>query len=100
MPPPVVAVLVAHATGTHVEETLASLTGQTYRDLEIIVVRVDGVDIPHGGRRVMVVDGPPRASFPEAVAWGLDNAGGIPAAYVLLCHDDVVLDDDVVARMV
>src|SRR5438309_10471664 len=100
MPAPVVAVLVAHATASHVTEALESLTAQTYRDLEIIVVKVGDVDVPGAGRRVMVVDGPPRASFPEAESWGLDNAGGIPAAYVLLCHDDVVLERDGVARLV
>ena len=100
MAPPVVAVLVAHATATHLAEALESLAAQTYRDLEVIVVTVDYPAVPETGRPVMVLPGPPHASFPEAVSYGLDNAGGIRAAYVLLCHDDVVLAPDAVARMV
>src|SRR5437879_5706912 len=100
MAPPVVVVLVAHGVDSRVAEALESLSGQTYRDLDVIVVKLAGAEVASAGRRVMVIDGPPHASFPEAVGWGLDNAGGIRAAYVLLLHDDVVLAPDAVARMV
>jgi len=101
--PPVVAVVVTHNPGPWLEECLASLTGQDYPKLSVLVV--DAASAEPLAARVAAV-------APDAYFYRLDdNRGYGPSANVvtrlvegsthfLFCHDDVVLEPDCVRRMV
>lgn len=100
MADPVLCVLVAHASGSRVAETLRSLSQQTYTDIEVIAVALPGAEIAADGVHVVeVVAEPHTLGFPDAVRLGLERAG-TPATYLLLLHDDVALDADAVRSMV
>jgi GT2 family glycosyltransferase len=101
--PPVVAVVVAHDPGAWFEETLASLAAQTYGNLSVLVVDTGtGIDLrsriapilPQAHHRH--VDGV--EGFGAAADEVLRAVQG--AAFLLLCHDDVRLDPEVVQELV
>jgi len=93
--PPVVAVVVTRNPGPWLEDTLASLGGQDYDDLTVLVVDC-------GSRE----DPTPRVAevLPRAFVRRLDDGAGFAAAanealhtvegatFLLICHDDVRLD--------
>ena len=94
--PPVVAVVVAHDPGPWFEETLASIASQDYAELSVLVlgtghsedlaVRVAEV-LPSA--YVRQFDG--NRGFGATVNHVRSMVDG--AAYYLLCHDDVALDE-------
>jgi GT2 family glycosyltransferase len=93
--PPVVAVVVTRNPGPWLEDALASLGGQDYDDLTVLVVDCGSQDDPTP--RVAEV-------LPRAFVRRLDDGAGFAdaanealhavegATFLLLCHDDVVLD--------
>jgi GT2 family glycosyltransferase len=93
--PPVVAVVVTRNPGPWLEDALASLGNQDYDDLTILVVDCGSKEDPTP--RVAEV-------LPRAFVRRLDDGAGFAAAanealhtvegatFLLLCHDDVVLD--------
>ena len=101
--PPVVVVLVTHDAGDWFDATLASLAGQSYPNLTVLVVDA-----------ASTVDPEPRvaAALPAAHLRRLDgNPGFGPAcntvlgavegaAFYLFCHDDIRLDPDAITRLV
>jgi GT2 family glycosyltransferase len=101
--PPVVAVVVTRNPGPWLEDTLASLGGQDYDDLTILVVDCGSREDPTP--RVAAV-------LPRAFVRRLDDGAGFAAAanealhavegatFLLLCHDDVVLDPSALRLLV
>lgn len=97
--PSVLAVLVAHASRTRIAEALRSVDAQTYPDIQIVVAAIGELTVPEGSRAtvVQVREG---AGFAEAVTGVLQGVRTEGFDYVLLLHDDVSLDPDVVERLV
>src|SRR5687767_2999529 len=99
--PVVLAVVVAHASRTRVGETLRSVAQQTYPSLRVLVAAIGTLEIPTDtGVTAQVYRAPDGIGFAEGVHLAL---GAIPTddvRYVLLLHDDVSLDSDVVERLV
>lgn len=101
--PPVVAVVVASDPGPWLEECLAALERQDYEGLSVLVVDA-GSEQPLAARIAAVA--PDAYVHRLAVNGGfgpsanavLDTVEG--ASFYLLCHDDVVPDDDALRRMV
>jgi GT2 family glycosyltransferase len=101
--PPVVAVVVTHDPGPHLEETLASFGRQDYPALTVLVVDA-GSDADPTGRVGAALPG----AFVRRVAWrpGFGGAANEAlaavegAAFFLVCHDDVALDPSAVRIMV
>ena len=101
--PPVVAVIVAHNPGDWFASTLGSFAAQTYEHLSVLVVDANSDD---------PVEGRVAAVLPDAVCRRLDHSPGFGpacnealegvegAAFLLFCHDDVVLAPDAVAQLV
>ncbi|HEX4531701.1 MAG TPA: glycosyltransferase family 2 protein [Acidimicrobiia bacterium] len=101
--PPVVAVVVTRNPGPWLEDTLTGLGAQDYDDLTVLVVDCGSQEDPTP--RVATV-------LPRAFVRRLDESAGFAAAanealhavegatFLLLCHDDVVLDPDAVRLMV
>ena len=101
--PPVVAVMVTRNPGPFLEEAIAALAAQDYPALTVLVV--------DAGSRV---DVSPRiaAAAPTAFVRRLEGSAGFATAvnevlaaadratFLLICHDDVVLDPDAVQVMV
>ncbi|MFI5054233.1 MAG: glycosyltransferase family 2 protein, partial [Acidimicrobiia bacterium] len=93
--PPVVAVVVTRNPGPWLEATLSSLAAQDYTDLTVLVVDCGSDDDPTA--RVASI-------LPRAFVRRLDGSAGFADAanealrvvegstFLLLCHDDVVLD--------
>jgi len=101
-PPPVVAVLVTHNPGPHLEQALESLARQDYPGLDVLVVDAgsdaDPTDrvarvIPDAFVRRTRADG-----FAEAANQALNAVDG--AAFLCFLHDDVALDDSAIRLMV
>ncbi|MHB2029772.1 MAG: glycosyltransferase family 2 protein, partial [Acidimicrobiales bacterium] len=101
--PAVVAVIVTTGSGPGLEATVASLVAQDYDELSLLVVaNGDAVNVPS---RVGAI-------APNAFVRILDENRGFGAAcneaalkvtgtaFFLFCHDDVLLESDVVQRMV
>ena len=100
--PPVVAVVVACNPGPWFEETLSSLTTQTYSSLEILVIDTGSEPV---AERVSAV-------APRAVVHRAEAAKGYGAAanmvtesvsgagFYLFLHDDIALSEDVVSILV
>ncbi len=98
-----VAVVVTHDPGPWFEESLASLASQDYQSLAVLVLDAASTDDPSG--RVAAV-------LPNAFVRRLEANVGFAASaneaismvegasHLLFCHDDVVLDPDVVHLMV
>ncbi|HLI72523.1 MAG TPA: glycosyltransferase family 2 protein [Acidimicrobiales bacterium] len=101
--PPVVAVIVTHEPGEWFEETLRAFAAQDYPSLSVLVLDA-----------ASRVDPTPRvaAEMPSAFVRRLDDNRGFGpslnevlgmvegASHLLLCHDDVAPDPDVVHVMV
>ena len=101
--PPVVAMVVTRNPGPWLDDTLLGLAAQDYPDLTVLVVDC-GSDVDPTSR---VADLLPRAfvrrlgettGFAEAANEALHTVEG--ATFLLACHDDVVLNDDVVRTLV
>lgn len=101
--PPVVAVVVAHDPGAWFDETLEALAAQDYLALSVLVIDADsGDDLV---ARVAPV-------LPSAFVRRLDSNPGYGtaanealvavegAAFLALCHDDVVLDPSAIRLLV
>lgn len=105
MAPPVVVVMVAHDPGWWFEETLASIAGQDYPQLSMLVIDAGSADPTALRERVASVtpdahlrrleDNP---GFGAAANGSIAGVQG--AAFHLLCHDDVRLAPDVVRILV
>lgn len=101
--PPVVAVVVTRNPGPWLESTLTGLGSQEYDDLTILVVDCESREDPT-----------PRVAeiLPRAFVRRVDGGAGFAAAanealhavegstFLLLCHDDVVLDPTAVRLLV
>ena len=101
--PPVVAVVVTRNPGPWFEDTLASFGHQDYDDLTVLVVDCGSHDDP----TPRVAEVLPRAfvrrledgsGFADAANEALHAVEG--ATFLLLCHDDVVLDPPAVRFLV
>jgi GT2 family glycosyltransferase len=101
--PPVVAVVVTRNPGPWLEDTLGGLAAQEYDDLTVLVVDCGSRDDP----TPRVANVLPRAfvrrledgaGFADAANEALHTVEG--ATFLLLCHDDVVLDPHVVRLLV
>ncbi|HVE92706.1 MAG TPA: glycosyltransferase [Actinomycetota bacterium] len=97
--PRVLAVVVAHASGSWLPHVIESLDAQTYPELEAVVVRLGEVEVPAGRRVKAVLDRLPDIGFARAVNTVAAETKA-DADYVLLLHDDVSLAPDAVERMV
>ena len=107
--PPVVAVVVVHAPGPWFEETLASLADQDYPNLNTLFLLTGGLQDASGEDlrgRIM-------QRLPDAFVRDLGANPGFGAAanevlrlvegesgFFCFCHDDVVLEPDVVRALV
>jgi GT2 family glycosyltransferase len=101
--PPVVAVVVTRDPGPWLEETLAALGAQDYPDLSVLVLDAASAEDPTP--RVAAV-------LPDAFVRRLEHDGGFGAnanhaiemvhgaPLLLLCHDDVAPDPDLVHLLV
>ncbi|MDQ4130172.1 MAG: glycosyltransferase family 2 protein, partial [Actinomycetota bacterium] len=103
----VLAVIVVHEGVDWLGDALDALLDQTYRDLEVLAVDNASTDGSRdvildrlGVERVLVTDGD--VGFAGAVSMALDSAAAAAcsAEWLLLVHDDLVLDPDAVARLV
>lgn len=101
--PPVVAVLVTSDPGPWLEDALASLAGQEYPSLSVLVLDNGSVDdptpriaqsMPHAFVRRL----PGNVGFAAAANEVMATVEG--ATFFLFCHDDVVLAPDAVRVMV
>ncbi|MFV0316665.1 MAG: glycosyltransferase family 2 protein [Microthrixaceae bacterium] len=101
--PPVVAVVVTKDPGTWFEEVLSSLEAQDYPQLSILVVDNGGKVDP----TERIADVAPFAfvkrldedqGFSSAVNEAVGSVEGAP--FLLVCHDDVVLEPDAVTELV
>ncbi len=105
MAPAVVVVMVTHDPGWWFEETLASIAGQQYRSISVLVIDAGSADPDDVRERVAAV-------IPDAHLRRLDIDPGFGpaandaltavqgAAFHLLCHDDVRLEPGVVGALV
>lgn len=102
--PRVLAVVVAHDGAAWLHEALAALSVQTYPHIDVIAVDNGSRDTSRdilldelGEGAVLVAERD--LGFPAAVSMALD---AVPhdAPYVLFVHDDCMLDEDALARMV
>ena len=101
--PAVVAVVVTHDPGDWFEEQLRSLLLQDYPGLVTLVV--DSASFTPVAPRVAnilpdayVIRMESNDGFASAINVALSNVEG--AQYLLICHDDIVLEPDAVRRMV
>ena len=102
-PPPVVAVVVTRNPGDWFESTLLSLGSQDYPNLTVFVVDA-GSDVDPTprvaavlpGAYVQLLEGQP--GFAGAANQALGSVQG--AAFLVLCHDDVILAPDAIRLMV
>jgi GT2 family glycosyltransferase len=103
VPPPVVAVVVTHDPGPWFEETLRSLTSSDYPSLAIFVLDAGSADdptprvaavAPHAFVRRL----PGNVGFAAAANEALESVEG--ATFLLLCHDDVVVEAPAIRLLV
>ncbi len=101
--PPVVAIVIARDPGEWFTETIASLEGQDYPQLSILVVDNGGENDP----AERVADVAPFAfvkhrsedeGFSAAANDGARSIEGAP--FLLICHDDISLEADAVTQLV
>jgi GT2 family glycosyltransferase len=101
--PAVVAVVVAHDPGSWFEDTLASLAGQDYPNLAILVVDADSQEpvkprVGHAAPGAFVRRLSENPGFGAAANEVLEVVEG--AAFYLVCHDDIAPEPDVVRLLV
>jgi GT2 family glycosyltransferase len=103
VPPPVVAVVVTHEPGPWLEETLVSLTESDYPSLALFVLDAGSIEdptprvaavAPHAFVRRL----PENVGFAAAANEALAAVEG--ATFLLLCHDDVVVEPGAIRIMV
>jgi len=97
--PGVVAVVVANGPTPWLDEALASLAGQDYPNLSVLVIDVGGDDAIADRVATMLPGAhlarmPAGTGFADAANKGLETVEQV--AHVLICHDDVVLEPDAV----
>ncbi len=95
--PGVVAVVVASGPTPWLDETLASLAGQDYPNLSVLVIDVGADDATLDRVATVLPDAhlarmPNGTGFADAANKGLEMVEQV--AHVLVCHDDVVLEPD------
>lgn len=102
-PPVVLVVVVTHNPGAWLEETLASLAGQDYPRLRMLVVDT-GSEVDPSPRVEAEIRGATvrRVAADAGFATAANEASAVldGAAFVLVCHDDVVLDPAAVRLLV
>jgi GT2 family glycosyltransferase len=99
--PSVLVLVVAHASRTRVREALRSLAAQTYRDTRTVIVGIGNLTIPDDtGIVADVVEAPEGSNFVEAANLVLAQPFARAARYVLLMHDDVSLERNVIDQLV
>lgn len=97
----VLVIVVAHASRTRVRETLRSLAAQTFRDKRIVVATIGNLTIPDDtGVSADVVAVPDDSNFVAAVNLVLSQPFAHDAKYVVLMHDDVSLERNVIDQLV
>jgi GT2 family glycosyltransferase len=101
--PPVVAVIVTSDPGPWFEETLRSFAEQDYPELSVLVLDAGSVEDPTPRVAAELPDAfvrrlPENRGFAASVDAVIGMVSG--ASHLLLCHDDVVLDPDVVHTLV
>ena len=103
VPPPVVAVVVTHDPGPWLEETLRSITSSDYPSLAVFVLDAGSSDdptprvaavAPHAFVRRL----PGNVGFAAAANEALAAVEG--ATFLLLCHDDVVVEESAIRLLV
>jgi GT2 family glycosyltransferase len=97
--PGVVAVVVASGPTPWLDETLASLAGQDYPNLSVLVIDMGADDATLDRVATVLPEAhlarmPNGTGFADAANKGLEMVE--QAAHVLICHDDVVLEPDAV----
>ncbi len=100
--PAVVAVVVTADPGPWLDETLNSLARQDYTELSVLVLdNGSGPDL--SGRVGRILPNAFVSRLPEALGYAAASNAALGmvegAAFFLLCHDDCVLDPDVVHKM-
>ena len=103
--PPVLVVLVTHDGIDWLPETLDALQAQTYPAIDVVAIDNASEDGSRelllerlGEGRVLVADRD--LGFPAAVSMALDARAAHVAPYVMLLHDDLVLDPASVTTLV
>ena len=109
----VLAVVVARNPGDWFEQTLKSLNSQDYENLSVVVVDTTvGTDTPTATTPTADFETRVRAVIPDAAIISAPGSSGFPAAanavlatdltssFLLMCHDDVVLNPDAVTQLV
>ncbi len=101
--PTVVAVVVTHNPGDWLEQCLSSIANQEYPDLTTLVVDVcSDTDVTQRVAQAMPTAFVRRSeediNFAQAINTAVDSIEG--ATYVLICHDDVILESGAIAEMV
>jgi GT2 family glycosyltransferase len=102
-PPPVVVVMVTHDPGPAFEDALASIAAQDYPGLSVLVVD-NGSEVDPSGRVAAVLPDAFVRRVTASVGFGgaanhaLSAVEG--ASFLLLCHDDVVLDPNAIRLLV
>ncbi|MCP3938658.1 MAG: glycosyltransferase family 2 protein, partial [Actinomycetia bacterium] len=101
--PSVTAVVVAHEPGEWFSETLDSIVTQDYPRLGLLVIDAAGDSLLAERVKAVapgatIVDAGDTTGFAAAANAALDT--GIDPAFMLVCHDDVALEPDVVRILV
>ena len=101
--PPVVAVIVTSDPGPWFEETLRSFAAQDYPELSVLVLDAASIEDPTPRVAAILPNTfvrrlPENLGFAASADAVLGMVSG--ASHLLLCHDDVALDADVVHVMV
>ncbi len=103
MAPPVVVVMVAHDPGAWWTDSLSSLAMQTYANLSVLVIDTASErDLTAELSRVLPAAHLRRLEHDPGYSAATNEALGSVegAAFLLLCHDDVVFDPGAVQSMV
>lgn len=95
----VLTILVAHPSRTRVAHTLDSLAAQTHVELDVVVAAIGDMTVPDD-HRPTVLQIPEPAGFADAVGAVMSRVDASGYDHVLLLHDDVALEPDVVERLV
>ncbi len=101
--PAVVALVVAHGTAPHLDETLRSLADQRYPQLSVWVVSAGAAEDLTSRVAAVLPDASVRSvddesSFAAAANEALAAVEGAP--FLLFCHDDVSLDENALRLLI